>query len=83
MLRNQLCDLFSSVMLFMYIPVAAAGFIIYGDNVEPNIIQSLPNGWIRITTEILIVMHLVFAFIIALNPFSLLMEEICHVPHSE
>ena len=63
-------------------PVATAGFIVYGTNVDGNILQSIPDGALRVTAEVLITCHVMFAFVIILNPLSQDMEELFNVPHS-
>ena len=59
------------------------GYIAYGSNVEGNVLQSLLNGPLRVTAEVLILLHIMCAFVINLNPFSQDMEELCNVPHSK
>ena len=67
----------------MYLPVSVAGFIIYGSDVNSNILQSIPNGAMRTTAEIFITFNVMFAFLIVLNPFSQDMEELFGIPHSK
>ena len=57
--------------------------MVYGNNVAGNILQSLPQGILRTIAEVLITCHVMFAFVIILNPFSQDMEELCGVPHSK
>ena len=63
-------------------PVAVSGFIVYGSDVDGNILQSIPDGALRVTAEVLITCHVMLAFVIILNPFSQDMEELLNVPHS-
>ena len=63
-------------------PVAVSGFIVYGSDVDGNILQSIPDGALRVIAEVLITCHVMFAFVIILNPFSQDMEELLNVPHS-
>ena len=74
--------LFSGI-LCVYLPVSVAGFIIYGSDVNSNILQSIPNGALRTTAEIFITFNVMFAFLIVLNPFSQDMEELFGIPHSK
>ena len=67
----------------MYLPVSIGGYLVYGNNVAGNILQSLPEGVLRTIAEVLITCHVMFAFVIILNPFSQDMEELCGVPHSK
>ena len=71
------------MLLLLYLPVAAGGYFIYGADVTANITKSLPEGPLRITIEILITLHLVCAFVIALNPFTQELEEHVKVPNSK
>lgn len=72
-----------SGVLSMYLPVTISGYMAYGSGVNGNVLLSLPNGALRVTAEILILLHVMCAFVINLNPFSLDMEELFHIPHSE
>ena len=74
---------FVSVLLSLYIPVAVTGFYAYGSDVNSNILQSLPHGWIRMTVEVLITTHLFFAIIIVFNPVAQGFEHLLHIQHSE
>ena len=67
----------------MYIPVASVGYFVFGDAVQDNILQSLPPGGLRLTAEILIVVHLVFAFNIMFNPVTQDVEGFLNIPLSK
>ena len=58
-------------------------FMVYGDKVEDNILQSLPRGWMRTTTEIMITAHVILAFIMVLNPVAQGLEDNFHIPQSK
>ncbi len=72
----------TSVLLALYMPLSMSGYFVYGDNVNANILQTLSEGWMRTTVEILITLHLIMAFVIALNPFTQEFEEFFNVPNS-
>ena len=72
-----------SVLLIMYLPISAVGYYVCGSSVQSNILQSLPDGAARITAEILITLHMVFAYIIWMNPLSQHMEKSLNISHSE
>lgn len=78
---------FVSAILSMYLPVALAGYIVYGNNLtangKANILQVLSPGPLLITVEILITAHLLMAFVIALNPFAQELESIFKIPPSK
>ncbi|PSN34891.1 hypothetical protein C0J52_16728 [Blattella germanica] len=70
-----------SVILALYLPVATAGYFVYGEAVHPNIVLTLQNSiWVMLA-NILLAIHLVLAFLIVINPVCQELEEICHVPH--
>ena len=69
-------------VLLMYLPVTITGYLAYGSNVAGNVLQSLPSGPLRVSAEVLIIVHILCAFVINLNPFSQDMEELFNIPHS-
>ena len=77
------CMAVVSALLLMYVPVAVAGYYVYGTDVSTNIIQSLPSGTLRVCIEALISVHLIMACIIVLNPLSQQLEERCSTPNSK
>ena len=70
-------------VIIMYLPVAAVGYFVYGEHVNPNILQNLPHGVVRYFVETLITVHLLLAFVIVMNPLSQEFEELLKIPHSE
>ena len=72
-----------SVIFCIYLPISFSGFLIYGNEVNSNILQSIPLGGLRTSAEVFITFNLIFAFLIVLNPFSLDMELLFKIPHSE
>lgn len=73
----------SSVILILYLPVAAAGYFVYGEAVNSNIVLSVKNTSLVMAANMLLAMHLVLAFIIIINPVCQELEEIFEVPHSK
>ena len=71
-----------TVLLVMYIPVAASGYFVYGDTVQDNVLQSLPPGGLRYTIEVLISVHLLCGFVIAINPVCQEIEQLFNAPIS-
>ena len=67
----------------MYLPISVVGYYVCGSSVQSNILQSLPDGAARITAEILITLHMVFAYIIWMNPLSQHMEKVLNIPDGE
>ena len=58
--------------------------MVYGTNINENILHTIPTGTLRIISElVLLVCNVMFAFLIVLNPFSQNLEDFFHVPHRE
>ncbi|KAK3786479.1 hypothetical protein RRG08_058535 [Elysia crispata] len=70
-----------TAILCMYIPVAAAAFLAYGSNLQPNVLVSLHPGYLHSASVILMTAHLLAGFVILLNPVSQEMEDRCCIPN--
>jgi len=68
------------ILLLVYFPMAAVGYFQLGDTVENNVVESLCNGTIKIVVEVLLLLHLVSAFPIMLNPPNQFFEELLKIP---
>ncbi|XP_064596417.1 uncharacterized protein LOC135463023 [Liolophura sinensis] len=68
------------IVLTMYLPVSVAGYFVYGRDVKANILLTVSHGPMLYIVQILITAHLLFGFIIVLNPVSQEMEEVLRVP---
>lgn len=64
------------IVLLMYFPVSTAGYYVYGKGVGSNVLGSVSHGPMKTIVTILITLHLLFGFIIVINPFS---QEVEHV----
>ena len=60
----------------MYFPVSTAGYSVYGNQVQSNVLSSVSHGTMKTIVTILITLHLLFGFIIVINPFS---QEVEHL----
>lgn len=70
-----------SILLAMYLPVAAVGYWRYGHAVQNNIIMSLmTHSTVQTVTLVLITTHLLLAFVIILNPVAQELEHLAKVP---
>ena len=68
-------------VLAMYLPVSILGFLAFGDNVQTNILHNLSStSGITKCVAALIASHLLFSFVIVINPVSQLVEEWLNVP---
>ncbi|XP_052090182.1 uncharacterized protein LOC127726768 [Mytilus californianus] len=70
----------STVVMVMYLPTALSGYQAYGRDVNVNILKSLSVGYIAHITELLITVHLLFGFVIFVNPICQQFEALVGVP---
>ena len=76
-------------VISMYLPVSVLGFLAYGKDISPNILDSVghnDHNTSSITLDIvlaLITVHLLFSFVIVLNPVSQQFEELLSIPQSK
>ncbi|CAH2000369.1 unnamed protein product [Acanthoscelides obtectus] len=68
------------IIMVIYFPIAVAGFFTYGEDVHPNVTLSLTKTLIVDIGNILIAMHLVFAFLIVMNTVVQDIEELFKIP---
>ncbi|XP_074655769.1 uncharacterized protein LOC141909270 isoform X2 [Tubulanus polymorphus] len=72
-----------TVLLAIYSPVAYSAYFILGDRVKDNILIDLNEfypGPMVYTVQILIVVHLIFAFVIVTNPLYQEIEDALGIP---
>ena len=67
----------------MYLPVAIAGYNVYGGGVAPNVLLTISPGPMLYAVEILLTCHLFCGFIIVINPVCQELEELLKTPKSE
>ena len=67
----------------IYTPVATVGYFTLGDCVNENIIFSLSKGPAKIAAETVLLLHLISAMPIVINPPSQYFEEIMGIPKSK
>ena len=60
--------------------MAAAPYFAFGGGVDDNIATTISNGPLKITTDIMLLLHLVAAFPIILNPPAQYFENIMKIP---
>ncbi|XP_067002631.1 uncharacterized protein [Anabrus simplex] len=70
-----------AVIILLYLPVAAGGYLVYGEAVDPNIALSVNKTTLIVIANILMAVHLILAFLIVINPVCQELEEISGVPH--
>jgi vesicular inhibitory amino acid transporter len=72
------------IIFFYYLPVSILGYIVYGQHLGDagidNVLSLLPAGWIQDTVTILITLHVMFGFIIFVNPINQELESVLNIP---
>ncbi|XP_021379905.1 uncharacterized protein LOC110467220 [Mizuhopecten yessoensis] len=68
------------ITLFMFLPTMLSGFLVYGKNLDDNILTSLPHGALYYTVVAVITLHLTLALIIFVNPILQDVELLLHIP---
>ena len=76
------------IVVAMYAPASILPFVVYGERNSPNILQTIKyqgltglESKIGLAAEILITFHLMFAFVIVLNPVFQQIEEYLKLPN--
>lgn len=77
-----------AIILSLYLPTSILPFVVYGARNDDNVLQTIKNqgdtGAVKnmaIVAEVLITIHLVFSFVIVLNPVSQQIEEYLKWPN--
>ena len=74
---------FLPVLFLIYFPMALGPYFAYGANAKANIVLSISDGPIRLTVEIMLLMHLIAAFPIITNPPAQFFEYMLKIPAGE
>lgn len=69
------------VILLLYLPVTFGGYFVYGESTHPNIILSLRSSTLVVLANVFMVVHLILAFLIVINPVAQEIENIFDIPH--
>ena len=64
---------FPIISLF-YATVGALGYMVYGDNVQDNVLKNMSHGIVYYTATISITVHVLMAYVIFLNPLFQIAE---------
>lgn len=64
----------------LYLPIAIAGYAVYGESVASNFTGSLAATPLTLVANILMTIHLVTAFVILINPVCQEVEELYNTP---
>lgn len=68
-------------VLILYLPIAIAGYAIYGESVAPNLAASVTATPLTLVANILMAVHLIAAFTILINPVCQEAEELYNIAH--
>ena len=68
------------VLLAIYFPTAFVGYYFLGDCVQDNMIASMSVGTMRKIAEVVMMIHLITAVPIVVNPPSQYFEELMEIP---
>ena len=69
-----------AILFLIYFPTAAVGYFSLGTCIEDNVIMSMSNGGLKTAAECVILLHLVTALPIVINPPSQYFEELLKIP---
>lgn len=69
------------VMLAIFLPLSISGYLFYGSTVESNILRRLSSGPLLTAVNVLMATHVFAAFLIAINPVNLLIEDYLKFEH--
>ena len=69
-----------SVLFLIYLPMAAIPYYAFGGDAKDNIALSISSGPLKVTVEIMLLLHLVAAFPILLNPPAQYFENLMEIP---
>lgn len=67
-------------ILGLYLPITIGGYAVYGESVASNVAASLSPTPVTLAGNIFMVIHLISAFIILVNPVCQEIEELYDVP---
>jgi len=70
------------ILCLIYVPMSAVGWGLLGDKLENSVIESLCDGPVKVTVEILFLLHLITSFPILLNPPNQFFEGLLKIPPS-
>lgn len=68
------------VLGVIYTPTASVGFFLLGNCIQDNIVDNLSAGPIKIVVQSVLLVHLLTAFPIVMNPPNLFFENAMGLP---
>ncbi|GFR73147.1 proton-coupled amino acid transporter 4 [Elysia marginata] len=67
-------------ILAIYMPVVISGFLLYGDNLQANVLLNITTGPLLTVAQILITLHLMAGAVILINPLCQESEDLLGIP---
>ncbi|XP_063402409.1 uncharacterized protein LOC134686665 [Mytilus trossulus] len=68
------------IVMLMYLPTTTSGYFVYGQKLNPNIVKNMTSGPITYIIDILMTLHLIFGYLILINPVCQGLEAMVGVP---
>ena len=68
------------MLLAIYFPTASVGYFLLGDCVQTNMLEGMSNGYMKKVAEGVMMVHLISAVPIVVNPPSQYFEELMEIP---
>ncbi|GBN38749.1 Amino acid transporter AVT1E [Araneus ventricosus] len=68
-------------LLLLYLPVAILGYATYGDQVQDDVIDSISGSTVKSIIQVLLALHMLFAFLLVINASSQEFEEFFKIPN--
>ena len=69
-------------LLLLYVPVSGGGYLVFGQNVQSDIIANMKSSVLTTVIIVFFLVHCFFAFLIIINPVLLELEEMLKIPKS-
>lgn len=68
------------VVLAIYLPTASVGYSLLGDCVKPDMLEGMSNGYTKKAAEGVMMLHLISAVPIVINPPNQYFEALMEIP---
>ena len=68
------------IMRVIYLPLALLGFLVYGSNLDTNVLLTISPGPMIFAVQILMSLHLLSGFVLVINPLCQEGEDLFNIP---
>jgi len=68
-------------MLALYLPLSLTSYVIIGDNVADDVLESCNSGVLSDLVKVLMAFHVFCAFLIVVNPLNQSLEQLINIKH--